>query len=80
MTNTIHAFKVATVARFVTEYRARAAFQFGVLHGIFLFLIPTEEPTVRVSGSPNAYNTCSNERSKMHIGTVHRNHDVKMAN
>ena len=57
----MHAFEVATVARFVTEYRARATFQFGVLHGIFLFLVPAEEATVRVSSAPDAYNACADE-------------------
>ena len=57
----MHTFEVATVARFVAEYRARAAFQFGVLYGIFLFLVPAEEATVRVSSSPDAYNACADE-------------------
>ena len=57
----MHTFEVTTVARFVTEYRARATFQFGVLYGIFLFLVPAEEATVRVSSPPNAYNACADK-------------------
>ena len=72
----MHTFEVATVARFVAEYRARATFQFGVLHGIVLFLVPAEEATVRVGSPPDAYNARADERSKVHIGTVHRNHCV----
>ena len=69
---------IAAHARFVTEYRAWAACHIQ-LHGVCGVLSPAEKAGVRVRGSPYTYRAQTYERGEMHVGGIHREHRIAMA-
>ena len=73
----LHAGKVAAHAWLVAVDAARTARQVK-LYDIVGALMPSHEACVRMSGSPDAYDRSIDERSQMHIGTIHAQHDVEM--
>ena len=75
----VHTGKVTSSAAAVAVDAARAAVEVG-LYDILSLLLPAHEAGEGMGGAPDADHRSSRERGQVHIGRVHREHDIKVAN
>ena len=75
----VHAGKVSSSAAAVAVDAARAAVEVG-LYDILSLLLPAHETGEGMGGAPDADHRSGCERGQVHIGRVHGEHDVKVAN
>ena len=70
---------VTPMARTVAVNTAGATVETIVLNGVLLRLVKSHEAGKGVRSSPDAHHGGGSQRSQVHIGRVHGNHDIQMA-
>ena len=74
----VHAMIITENTLFITINTTRTTFCV-FLHYIVGILFPTEKTGKRMCGAPDAYHFRAYECCKVHIGTVHCKHGIKMS-
>ena len=72
-----HAGEVATTTGLIAEDAARTTVHIE-LYDVGGILSPAHKTGIGMCGAPDAHNGCGNERGEVHVGTVHRYHNVKV--